>query len=707
MRFSVFLCSLFLSLPGWTAPGHAAQKESLTVPRNLDAKALREETPAMKTAEVHWQVIAVRKKGVHDCPKVKGWDSDESWLAQTLRAVQPNLRREQLLAGDPLLKDLDRYCSYRRNSGSLADFPLPQGLETPAYGHMAVVPSALDPAGEALARHFVVQAAGMDEGTAPGLPLPAHPQRVRLVFLDTQPAQPAGEGVPHVSAPSRHGYTLARLAYQLICHGAEPCPVEIATRLALAYPNFDPDETPAVSLSSSPGGNLGLVDDLAAAIAQEVFAWRCSGSQKHLILNLSLGWNGELLRELDEHSVSRLPPDARLVYEALRYARRSKALVIAAAGNRQGGGESYWPLLPAAWELRRPSWWPFAFFGAKPVYAVGGVDWQGLPLPNYRLGGLPRRVAFGDHAVAETTPAESPTGMYTGSSVSTAVASSIAAVVWQMRPSLRPAEVMGLVTSSGRELRGRGNYYAWKSLWPFSELVKAPHLRQLSLCRAVTRACPPGEGWCASPKCTESGAVDLSFPVVTAATAPAPAPVLKTEALPADCAAACKPSPRLFANGSETWAQACPLLLLPDQVNQRWVHPQPDDPPCPSCSLIPPKTTVASLSPEGAAAPPPGYVLTVDIDPKWWTPGSPFSIDTAALDVDCYSGHGNLVARTTYVIPTKNLLDAAQGSHRLYLEAVGDGGSLAHCTATLNSKVTVPGNDGSPTSVQSPVYVDP
>jgi hypothetical protein len=499
------------------------------------------------------------------------------------------------------------------------------------------------------------------------------------------------------------------LANQLICHDVKPCAaVELATRLALPYSVFDPDQPPTQPLEHSPGGNLGLVDDLAAAIAREVFSWRLSGAKKHLILNLSLGWDGELFGEVGKHRVSQLEPDARLVYQALEYARRSKALVIAAAGNRRGGGESNWPLLPAAWELHRPSCWPFAL-GPKPIYAVGGVDWQGLPLSNYRFGGLPRRVAFGDHAVAETADDEDATGMYTGSSVSTAVVSSIAAVVWPFRSDLRPAEVMRLITQSGNVLPGRGDYYAWKNVWPISRLVQAPHLRRLSVCRAVAQACLRRDAGCSVPKClpwdARSGAADLwadSFPPNTT-----PAPDLKTAALPAQCRSASHPTPQLFAVDGRSVPDPCPLYLLPDMVSQRWVEPQPDDPPCPSCSLIPPRysTMLASLGePQGLIPPSEGYVLTVDIDPKWLS--SPYTIDSAALDVDRYSGNGKFVERMTYAIPTSDVRAAATGNHQLRLTELG---SLAGCTATLNFQVTVLDTDGMPRtfSVQSPTYVDP
>ncbi|HEY0511063.1 MAG TPA: S8 family serine peptidase, partial [Thermoanaerobaculia bacterium] len=468
--------------------------------------------------------------------------------------------------------------------------------------------------------------------------------------------------------------------------------------------HFDPHQPPTESLENSPGGNLGLVDELAAAILREVFSWRNSGSKEHLVLNLSVGWDGELLGQLDKRRVSQLQLDTQLVYKALQYARRSNALVIAAAGNRRGGGESNWPLLPAAWELHRPSVLPFPM-GPKPVYAVGGVGWQGLPLSNYRFGGLPRRVALGDHAMAQTVATDKPTAMYTGSSVSAAVVSAVAAEVWHFLPDASAAEVMRLVTRSGKVLPGRGDYYFWKDLWPLSRLVRAPHMRQISLCRAVTQACLTAGGQCPVPNCLpESGAADLSAFVQSTTTDPAPD--LKTATLPADCQSASDPTPRFFAVDGQNDPKPCPLYLLPDMVSQRWVAPQPDDPPCPGCSLIPPHSTNGALTLEDIQVPPKGYLLAIDIDQKWLNP--PNSIDSAALDVDCYSGHGKFVERTTYAIPMNDLSTAINGNHQLLLSEVGNGVSLAGCTATLNFEVKVM-DHGVPRifSVQSPTYVDP
>jgi hypothetical protein len=278
-------------------------------------------------------------------------------------------------------------------------------------------------------------------------------------------------------------------------------------------------------------------------------------------------------------------------------------------------------------------------------------------------------------------------------------------VVWQMRPDLRADEVMRLITESGDVLPGRGDYYAWKNVWPLSHLMQAPHLRRLSLCRAVTRACMEGQK-CSPPSCVpwnaKSGAADLS--ALGLSTDMAPAPDLKTATLPAECRSASHPTPQLFAVNDLKVPDPCPLYLLPDMVSQRWVAPQPDDPPCPSCSLIPPSSKTSSLALEDIQVPPEGYYLMIAIDAKWLGPD--YSIESAALDVDRYSGHGKFIERMTYAIPKSDLMRAAAGNHQLLLKDVG---SLAGCTATLNFQVTVKDPNGlvRTLSVQSPAYVDP
>jgi hypothetical protein len=703
-------CLLVLAVLGSNAPSHATPQ-----PKSNELRKEELQKTYMESAEVKWRVVGLRRKSTIPCPQVTDWQADD-WLDQAVREPRddcqqsdqpkrPQVGLRQIVAAAPLLHDLglDRFCAYTYTGAASPPPPFPKslaGLVSADNAQMAMVPAGepdLEPA-KTLAQHFLAQTSGMPEATsAPATSareaVLADPQ-VRLVFIDTQAD---GEGVPQNSGPSKHGYTLVHLADELVCQGDDPCRVELATRLALSH--IDRNQPPAESLANSSGGNLGLVDELAAAIVKEVLQWRPDSKHKHLILNLSLGWDGEMLGEIDQRRVSQLKPDAQLVYNALRFARRSGALVIAAAGNRRGGEESKWPLLPAAWELHRPSWFPF--FGHKLVYAVGGVDWQGLPLPNYRLGGVPRRVAFGDHAVAHTESPDEPTAIYTGSSVSTAVVSSIAAAVWQLRPELSADEVMKLLDRSGDFLPSRADYYAWRDLWPLSKLIGAPHIERLSLCQAVARA--RVEGGLRSIQCQalDPKAANLSVLVPDAVAGTVSSPALAAATLPPDCISASNPAPQFFAISPSTEAgKSCPLYLLPDIVSQRWVSPQPDDPPCMGCSFVPPPHAMAVAM---NTVPNQDYVLAIQIDPQW-VGRLGIAINSAALDVDRYSHSGLFVGRMTYAIPP-DFLSKSGVLQRLLIRGVGRGGdSLAHCTATLNFQVTVNGNSY---SVQSPVYVDP
>jgi hypothetical protein len=300
------------------------------------------------------------------------------------------------------------------------------------------------------------------------------------------------------------------------------------------------------------------------------------------------------------------------------------------------------------------------------------------------------------------------TAIYTGSSVSTAVVSSIAAAVWQQRPDLRAGEVMELLDRSGDFLPSRADYYGWSHLWPISKLVKAPHIERLSLCQAVEEArreagLPRSQG-CRS--WDPNGAADLSS-LVTAFT---PLPELKKATLPAACQSASNPPPQLFASSQESLStlpegdkSSCPLYLLPDMVSQRWVVPQPDDPPCLGCGFGPPPKPLAAALGGNTPVAPKGYVLIMKIGQKWLGPD--YHIDSAAIDIDRYSGAGQFVERMTYAIPPDVLAAAlTPGTHQLLLSEVGNGQKLTGCTATLNFKVTV---GGKTYSVPNPIYVDP
>jgi hypothetical protein len=294
-----------------------------------------------------------------------------------------------------------------------------------------------------------------------------------------------------------------------------------------------------------------------------------------------------------------------------------------------------------------------------------------------------------------TPSAYEPASIYTGTSVSTAVVSSIAAVIWQLRPELGPDEVMQLIDQSGEELPSLADYHGWR--------LPAPHLRRLSLCAAVRQACEGG--LCGVPDCAlpKQAAADLS-PLAKGVTKNPNAPALVPAALPPGCALASTPVPRFFVSSSSTLlngdgGSACPLYLLPDKLSQQWVASQPDDPPCPGCTFAPPPRAAAE-----APVDPGDYVLAIEVTPEWQATGAAGAIKSAALDVDCYS-NGRFTGRTTYAIPQHELDQALApaGPHR-FRKGFGFGASLEGCTASLNFKVTM---NGKTYSVQNPVYVDP
>jgi Subtilase family len=439
----------------------------------------------------------------------------------------------------------------------------------------------------------------------------------------------------------------------------------------------------------------------------EFLRWRQEGGSLHLILNLSLGWDGELFGDLAARRVADLDPPVRAVYGALRFAARRGVLVIAAAGNRRGGPQpSGWPLLPAAWELRRPSPWPFVP-GPKLVYAVGGVDWQGLPLPNSRRGAMPRRVAYGDHAV--TTVDGHPTSIYTGTSVSAAVVSSIAAVVWDLRPELRPDQVMKLVSRSGERLETRADFYAW-DFWPLSRLLPRPQMRRASLCAAVKRACGPGGAQCSAlasaPQCRpwKRQPPLLSSAVLAGITPPA-SPFTPTS-LPSSFIPPCNPSMRLLTADGQVPAAPCPADQFGSVASQRWVMPQPEDDPCPGCTLLPKPPKAASLALEALSD---GggnlqddtqlYALALEIGGTWRNAHPNVTLVSATLDIDRYVD-GVFSTRLTYPIS----FDLTAGAPQT-IDGLGDGYPLTGCTAQLN--FVVQAADGTMMSLQNPVVVDP
>ena len=527
-----------------------------------------------------WRWIGIRSPAADRCPDVPGWKVNPLFASKAYGQAQEAYDqqgkpydRQQILKGkqgpeklsssDAAIQELNRFCVYEiEDSNQKPEYLPPPPTRSDKLIRVDQDCAAISPnAGwdwslwranwKGVSKHFLSQA-GRTRLEIHNL------HGVRLAFLDTQPTK--GD-VPKEPGRSMHGYTLTHIARNLICspEASDRCAAQITTRLALPIVHFDAGSQRLTQIDErredegGRGGYLGMPSDLAKAIKSEVGDWlearQGPDSPQHLVLNLSVAWDGELLGGLNEAQIADMQAGTQAVYRALEYARSLDVLVLAAAGNQKKClHQTDGPLLPAAWERGAV---PAESCGATPkplVYAVGGVRSDGRPLTNARPRGTPRRVAYAENAIVPTgDPIQQR--IYTGSSIATAVASSIAAVVWDSFPHLNSDEVMKILDASGDELTildASGNERPRLADFWFNTgalPIGAPTVHRLSLCTALKAACDQS----------------LSDPC------------------PLQSADACDPwIPRRMV--FPAWAARPPLSRTCDP----WLHPQPDDPPCPN-----------------------------------------------------------------------------------------------------------------------------
>jgi hypothetical protein len=631
---------------------------------------------------------SLRSKG---CPEVKGWRG-EPLLSPALAKSRDDFALITELG-------LDRFCVYTPQPGSYRPFVAPPDLKA-SMDRLAIsmagedlVPgspltdmSHLNRVDQALSKEFLLQAGQLP----PDSSLLSGPPNVQITFLDTEPDGPLASSPP-TPPGSQHGFAVAHLAQDLVCKAGDgPCAATILNKRALNYGDPKSLGTP---LAPDQRGSVGLVSDLTVAITEAVLA-RPKG--KRLILNLSIGWDGET--DLDGKDTLDRDTPAQSVYGALQLALRKHVLVIAAAGNRRGGrlDDSNWPILPAAWDL-----WPSGR-QSKLIYAVGGVDWQGLPLPNSRTNALPVRVAYGDHATVKVgnDPAAYTT-VYTGSSVSTAVVSATAAMIWHLRPDLTPAQVMGLIDGSGETLKARADFY------PGSQSPSpppAPPIREISLCAAVKVACSKSGLNCSTPACPPQHQPP-ALSALLSQEDPGSGTPFEPAVLPPASLPPCYQGTVLLTAGDSVSQPICPTDQYGSVSAQPWVLPQPGDDPCPNCALVPgpPKLSAAAVANLSARTPAPQlYQLAISVSPSWLTKIS--SITTAMLDIDCFDPGTMKMKRTTYPVEVPMTGPSAPNPLAWTVFRLGDGNSLNNCRAQLNLVID---ENGSKRSIQNPVVVDP
>ncbi len=409
-----------------------------------------------------------------------------------------------------------------------------------------------------LARDFLYEVGDTD------LPLePTGAPNVRLTVLDTVAT---AEGAPD-SLPAGcidHGFGIAHIARELSC-GDRGCAASLSTQLALPLPEAG---SPREMAGKTACGGYGTPGDLAVALRAAVDGWLDRKAQtgitarrEHLILNLSLGWDPRVLHE----QLGAIDPEDHLnaeelaVYDALAYAAERGALAISAAGNLIGGKmPEFGPTLPAGWDAKPPAFPLLPPSEERVVWAVGGIARGGHRLANARPGAEPSLVTYGDHAVVKLAPGRF-TKPLTGTSVAAAVASSVAALVWHLRPELAGREVMALLAGSGSPLDRAAESY--RASTADAESALPPPVRRLDLSAALGAALAPKDGGAeASPSL---GCRLVEVPAAQ---------------IPAGCAQrtyfTCGGAPPVCAGDTLDSISATGL-----------VSPKPENNPCPSCSL--------------------------------------------------------------------------------------------------------------------------
>lgn len=498
-------------------------------------------------------LIGLKQQADAPCPQptVAGWKVEPLFLDEDNQA--PTAQENQVLAS---------FCLYERQQGGEETLPQPQEIVRLEPDYLAMTTEGamgIDPFWQKLEEKFLEQI-GKKDTSGQILPLTAAGAQVRLTFLDTQPT---ANSVQTGSGTSSHGYTLSHIAQRLVCNNTGQCAAQVGTHLALSVLSF----RPTITRDTKNGGYMGTVGDLARAVFRAIRRWQKLEGQDggFLVLNLSVGWDGEQFGGLGK--VEEMPLAMQSVYHILKFAAQNPhVLVIAAAGN----GGFYRPpphaaLLPAGWESRNEVSEPL-------VYAAGGVRSDGSSLLPERSGGIPRRVAFSEQAVVQNKVG-APTPVYTGTSVSAAVISAIAATVWHFRPDLTRADLMKLIDSSGDDLGRPASVYSGSS---------RPNVHRIALCPVIAEACKGGR--CTAPSCPPwvRDPVDLRS-ILTGLDLP----VINARLLTNEIQTSRPPcfSVRWVRYASPTPADLCPSDHLPSPTSRPWIGTQPPEDPCPTCSL--------------------------------------------------------------------------------------------------------------------------
>lgn len=445
--------------------------EDVEVPEELDSALTPRSSqlpPSTFLNQEAWAVAIVNG----ECPA----QLNGHWHRVGTRMFRDGTQALALTPGGELPPLLRRFCLYR--------WPLAMGEPAaPDHEQLIVVSQEAPVVVTQTSPLLYMKNAAFEQagGLGPLGVLGEHPVMVAVVD--------SGSSVGNVD-PRDHGGAMSGLARGLACDGRPDC--EASVRRTLALP-IEPDG----SVDDPNGGVYGTRAHVAIGIVEAVNTWRqavLAGDPDlapRLVINLSLGWVAE---DVGECGASQASPwcgtstvlpfrqfvlgeagpasyagrvGVEALHAALLYASCQGALIIAAAGNGRGDSCNEEPMAPAVWsKYRAPTYAECSGLGFLPnvdigfgpaveapehaaplVLSVAAVDHQDQPIAATRPGTLTPLVAPGYHAIGR--PSTTP---LTGTSVSAAMVSGAAALVWSHKRELSPREVVDALWHFGRTL---------------------------------------------------------------------------------------------------------------------------------------------------------------------------------------------------------------------------------------------------------------
>lgn len=552
-------------------------------------------------------VALADKKPTDPCPTPSlGWTGDRLFRRGEVAT---------LLEKSVLPEPLERFCLYTwGGKGAPASPPKFTGPDasqviridadrevvTPQSGYLGG-----DPAARAALADAFAQAAGAAPAGAQGSSVHVGVEGpAKVAIVDTVGfAEASGLDYAGAAARQRHGLAMAGIVDAVRCpNGESGCAQQKFHAQAFPY-------GPSSPLPQPGGGPLASMASVAYAIGEATVRWRQGDMRTSpLIINLSLGWDpryGDALTDpgLEANHTDLLatpsaavPANVQAVHAAMVYATCLDVLSVAAAGNNPGSAcEQTGLMVPGSWE-RYPA--PSrarceALFGALPawragdpavtpttrslVYAAGGVDASGKPIPIARQGGTPPRVLAAMQAVVGAGPRQ--TDPWTGTSVATASLAALAAQVWSHDRVMTSHQVMALIDQGGAptSLAVDGSLQKRRARW----LQGYGVFNQLCGVRYAGQACPNPY---AAP----------TMPAVAASSAGGAAAQGLAGMMTLACATT---TTQCGARTTHTTRCGAPGSAAPPAAAEPWVRPQPDMPLCPDCPIRGGKLTL-SLHPD-------------------------------------------------------------------------------------------------------------